>query len=170
MRTAKTSEKRDKSITEFIMVVILLGVLMKVFIGYFFSQEQSISNAAFKTLGQGFKNTVVVVHAQWLMDSQPDVVLLSSTNEDKRLAVTVNRRGWIDQIDSTSVVSSFNTCEAIWQLAMNRPMVSMKLAIAAIEIHQDNLSNFHRCRYIISSGEYFEYYTDTGQVTHVSTL
>ncbi len=167
MRTAKGSEKREKSTTEFIVVVILLGFLMKIFISYFFAQEQSITQAGFKTLAQNFKNTVVVVHAQWLMEHQPHVISLSSVNNDTRQAVTVNKKGWLDTTYATKVSDSSNDCENIWQLAMNRPLALMKFSIAAIEIHQENLSNYHQCRYLIPSGEYFEYSSATGKVTQV---
>jgi hypothetical protein len=147
---------------------------MKIFISYFFMQEQQITQTGFKTLAQSFKNTVVVVHAQWLMDKKPNIVRLSSLNTKDNSAITVNAKGWIDSMQSVNSTTlrlnnSTNTCEAIWQLAISRPMSLMKFSIAAIEIHHENLSNFHQCRYILSTGEYFEYHSATGLVTQVKS-
>lgn len=168
MKTAQGSEKREKSTAEFIIVIVLLGFLMKLFIGYYFSQEKNITNTGFKTLAQNFKNTVVVVHAQWLMDKQPSVVNLASLGVDDKLAITVNNKGWLDTKKTVQFKNSSTACETIWQLAMNTPMSLMKFSIAAIEIYDDNLSYYHTCRYILSTGEYFEYSSATGNVTQIS--
>jgi hypothetical protein len=168
MKTAKSSEKREKSTAEFIIVVVLLGFLMKLFIGFYFSQEESIANAGFKTLAQNFKNTVVVVHAQWLMDKQPRVVKLSSLNSKDKVKITVNKKGWLDTEQYYHKKYRTSACENIWQLAMNIPMSLMNFSIAAIEIHDDRWRDYHKCRYIISTGEYFEYSSVTGKVTQVA--
>ncbi|MBU2891761.1 hypothetical protein KO495_00320 [Colwellia sp. D2M02] len=171
MQTSKSSEKREKSVAEFILVIILLGFLMKLFIGYYFSQEENITKAGFKTLAQNFKNTVVVVHAQWQMDNRPPVVSLSGVAKQDKAAsvvrVSVNEKGWLDTERSSLVKHNITACEHIWQLAMSMPMSLMKFSVAAIEIHNERLSNYHQCRYILSTGDYFEYYSATGQVTQV---
>ena len=162
------TEKREKSMAEFVVVIIIFAVLMKVFIGYFFEQEKNISKAGFSALGQNFNNKIIAVHAQWLMDKKPNVVLLSSFGSQSKIPVTVNTKGWIDvskqQLDSNTTTA----CEQIWFLAMAAPMQLMKFSIAAIQIQDKDNNNFNHCRYVLSSGEYFEYVSATGKVSKVN--
>jgi competence protein ComGC len=167
MSKTNNSDKRERTTTEFILVIILLGVLMQLFVGYYFTQEKNIANAGFKTLAQNFKNTIVVVHAQWLMDKQPSVVVLSSLNSQEKVSISVNKKGWLDSEKNVQMKYSTSACENIWQLAMNIPMSLMKLPIAAVEIHDETLSDYHQCQYVLSTGEYFVYTSGTGKVTQV---
>lgn len=167
MSRNQSVEKREKSMAEFIVVIIILAILMKIFISYFSEQEQQITATGFTAIAQNFNNTVMVVHAQWLMDKQPSVVWLATQEKIDKMAVTVNKRGWLDMPKKAIILTNITPCENIWQLAMAIPMQLMKFSIVAIELHDKSLGDFHHCRYLLPSGHYFEYYSETGQVTKV---
>jgi len=160
-------DKREKSMAEFVVVIIVFAVLMKIFISYFSEQEQHITTTGFTAISQNFNSTVLAVHAQWFMDKQPNVVLLAAPDKKDRISVTVNEHGWLDVPKQAIKLTTTTACENIWQLAMTIPMQLMKFSIAAIELHDKGLDDFHHCRYLLPSGQYFEYYSETGKVTKV---
>jgi len=160
-------EKREKSMAEFVVVIIIFAILMKVFISYFSEQEQHITTTGFTTIAQNFNNTIMVVHAQWFMEQQPSIVWLATLNKEDKVMVTVNKRGWLDIPKDTINDTSITPCEHIWQLAMTIPMQLMKLSIAAIELRDKTMGDFHHCRYLLPSGLYFEYQSETGKVSKV---
>ena len=162
------TEKREKSAVEFVIVIVVFALLMKVFIDYFFEQEKYMSTAGFTALAQNFHDTVLAVHAQWLMDNKPAVVMLASLDTKHKTAVSVNKRGWLDISVKASASKESTPCEQIWQLVMNTPMQLMKFSIAAIEFKTQEQSHFHHCRYVLPSGQYFEYNSETGKVTGVN--
>jgi len=169
---ASNSEKNEKSLAEFIVIVALVGVMMAMFINYFIKSEGQFSHAGFSTLAQTFNSKVSAVHAQWLMDKQPNIVLLASFNHKEKQAIPVNKAGWID------VENEKLACEAIWQLIMETPMNLMKISISAIEVHNlqsKNKSNQYgntksECRYVLLDGSYFQYNRAKGKVSKVIKL
>ncbi|MDX2369718.1 MAG: hypothetical protein QNK36_15185, partial [Colwellia sp.] len=149
------SEKKEKSLAEFLVIITLVGVMMAVFINYFVKGEAKFSRAGFTTLAQTFNTKVSAVHAQWLMDKQPNIVLVASFNNKNKQAITVNHAGWVD------VKQKELACEAIWQLIMETPMSLLQLSISAIEVH-DKTNEQHeqakvQCRYVLLDGSYFHY-------------
>ncbi|RHW76910.1 hypothetical protein [Colwellia sp. RSH04] len=153
-------EKREKSLTEFIITVVLLALLMKVFISYYFDQQEQITTTGFNRLAQSFNSTVIAVHAQWLMENKPSVVTLKQLNSEAKQRFSVNKNGWLD------ITKNNFSCEKIWQAAVAVPMSLMKLSIATIELKEQG-KNFHHCRYILPSGQFFDYHSETGKVTEV---
>jgi competence protein ComGC len=165
---ATNSEKKEKSLAEFIVIITLVGVMMAVFINYFIKNEDQFTHAGFTTLAQNFNTKVNAVHAQWLMDSQPDIVQLASFNEKEKQAITVNNAGWIN-------VKHPLACEAIWQLIMETPMSLMEFSISAIQVYnsQGNDQSGAKksvCRYVLLDGSYFQYNRATGKVGKVIKL
>lgn len=162
------SEKNEKSLAEFIMIVVLVGVMMAVFINYFLKNDEQFSNAGFTTLAQTFNTKVSTVHAQWLMDKQPSIVFLASFNDQKKQKIPVNKHGWVD------VKQKQLACEAIWQLVMETPMDLMQLSISAIEVHEHlNTPDGQvkiQCRYALLDGSYFYYNRNNGKVSKVVTI
>ncbi|WP_114326202.1 hypothetical protein [Candidatus Colwellia aromaticivorans] len=163
---ATNSEKKEKSLAEFLVIIALVGVMMAVFINYFIKSEAQFTHAGFTTLAQSFNTKVSTVHAQWLMDKQPNTVLLASFNNKDKQVVSVNNTGWVD------VKHKQLACEAIWQLIMETPMSLMKFSIIAIEVH-DNTNEQHiqskgQCRYVLLDGSYFQYNRANGKVSKVT--
>lgn len=166
------SEKNEKSLAEFIVIIALVGVMMAVFINYFIKSETQFTHAGFTTLAQSFNNKVNTVHAQWLMDKQPNIVLLALFNNKEKQAIPVNKAGWID------VEKEKLACEAIWQLIMETPMSLMQFSISAIEVHNlqskqlsnQNAAQMSECRYVLFDGSYFQYNRVKGKVSKVIKL
>jgi hypothetical protein len=166
---ATNSEKIEKSLAEFIVIIALVGVMMAILINYVIKSESQFTNAGFNTLAQSFNTKVSTVHAQWLMDKQPSIVLLASFNNKEKQAIPVNNAGWVD------VKHKELACEAIWQLIMETPMSLMQFSISAIEVHNSNdkhqknqgAANKSECRYVLPDGSYFEYNRAKGKVGKV---
>jgi len=167
------SEKKDKSLAEFVVIVTLVGVMMAVFVNLYIKNESQFAQASFDSIAQTFNTKVNAVHAQWMMDKQPNVVYLRSLQNKQKQAVPVNKAGWVD-IDHKQ-----SSCEAIWQLIMEVPIQDVKLAVSAVEVHigyNVAVTNTHQkavdfenseCRYILYDGSYFQYNRAKGKVSKV---
>ncbi len=174
---SSNSEKKEKSLAEFVVIVALVGMMMAIFINFFIKNESQFTQAGFATLAQNFNTKVYAVHAQWMMDKQPNIVYLASLNKDQKQAVSVNKAGWID------VQQAQVPCEAIWQLIMETPINSMKFPVSAIEVrtsvgkqqskHNSKLQREQsgpvnsECPYVIIDGSYFQYNSAKGKVSQV---
>ena len=160
------SEKKEKSLAEFVIIVALVGGMMAIFINFFIKNEEHFTRAGFATVAQSFNTKVNAVHAQWMMDKQPNTVYLASMNKAKKQAVSVNKAGWID------VPKEKLVCEKIWQLVMETPMSSMRFPVSAIEVYsssnkqEGDLKN-SQCRYVLLDGSYFQYERTKGKVSKV---
>lgn len=167
------SEKNDKSLAEFVVIVALIGVMMAVFINFYIKNESQFTQAGLEAIAQTFNTKVNAVHAQWMMDKQPRVVYLASLNSKTKQAISVNKAGWIDAQDKQS------PCDAIWQLIMEIPIQDIKLAVSTVEVHtaynesidtrQNTSSDFNHseCRYVLPDGSYFNYNRAKGKVSKV---
>lgn len=159
------SEKKEKSLAEFVVIVALVGVLMAIFINFFNKNEAQFTQAGFTAVAQSFSTKVNTVHAQWLMDRQPNMVYLASLNSKTKQAIPVNKAGWID------VNEKQLACEKIWLLVMEVPISKMSYPISIIEMNilddeklrENNHSNTE-CRYVLQDGSYFQYNRTKGQV------
>lgn len=160
--TPSYSEKKYSSTIEFIIVVVIIAVLMKLLLDLFFSQQEKITDTAFVGLAQSFTSKVNVVHGQWLMDKQPDVVVLSRLNSEEKQYVQVNKSGWIDSKHPNLA------CSYIWQQTLTMPLQVVKSAVIAIEIQNKSIKNGRLCRYSIANGQSFDYRSDTGKVQQVN--
>jgi len=160
------SEKREKSLAEFIVIIVMVGLLMGIFIHYFIKQEAYFNDAGFKRVAQSFTTKVSAIHAQWLMDKQPSVIRLVTSNNEKQL-VPVNGNGWVD-IDKSLLV-----CDEIWQLVMETPLALMKQTISAVEVRNYALKPDEGvkklCRYVLPNGRYFDYNRLNGRVSMVES-
>ena len=174
MTLQQVSDKKGKSIAENLIIIVMVGVLMTVFIYYFFKQEKHITKAGFDIVAQTFSARVTGIHAQWFMDNQPRWVVVKESKrlngEWKSVRIAVNTAGWVD-VQSTATVSNQNDCQQIWQQVLATPMVYMKQPIAAvlINIKPNNLSQQKNrlCQYSLPSGEYFEYQPSSGKVSEM---
>ena len=161
------SEKKEMSLAEFIVIVVIVGILMAVFINFYIKNESQFRQAGFATIAQTFNTKVNAVHAQWMMDKQPQTVYVASLFSKKKQAVPVNKAGWID------VKQAELSCEAIWQLIMEVPIRDIKLVVSAVEVHtfySESNSKNSECRYVLQDGSYFQYNPVKGKVSKVMTI
>ena len=157
-KTPNYTDKKQRSIFEFVIVIIIVTIMMTLLIDVFFSQQTKVTNTAFNSLSQNFTSKVNVVHGQWLMDKQPNVVILNRLNSSEKAIIDVNKKGWVDN-EHTSLA-----CHKIWQQVLAMPLQVVKSKVIAIEI-QSNTNEIGRlCRYSIANGQYFDYRSDTGKV------
>lgn len=156
--TSNASEKKQASIVEFLIALIFIGVMMKLVISTYFNQEVNVTNAAFTGLAQNFTSKLNVVHGQWMMDEQPQFVVLSSLHSQEKQSIFVNDLGWIDSEYSTLA------CQNIWQQVLDMPLEVVNSPVTAIEIHNISIKNGRLCRYSIANGRSFDYRSDIGKV------
>ncbi|MEI6893744.1 MAG: hypothetical protein V5789_03740 [Colwellia sp.] len=156
------ADKKKGSVVEFIVVVVIIMVLMKLLLDVFFSQQEKITNTAFNGLAQQFTSIVNVVHGQWLMDEQPNVVVLTQLNSDAKQVIQVNESGWIDSRHHPLA------CQAIWQQTLAMPLQVFKSPVIALEVNNDAIKGGRLCRFSIASDQYFDYRSDTGKVILVN--
>jgi len=154
------ADKKERSLGELVIIVLLVASLMAIFIHSFFKQEQQLSQAGFTTLANNFAAKANLVHAQWLMDSKPTVVMLSTMNGESQ-QVVVNQKGWIDSISDGYV------CQKIWQTILEAPLLFMKYPVSVVEVKRGVKQKGHICQYGLPSGSFFEYNSINGQVSAV---
>ncbi len=164
MTSLQVAEKKEKSLTEVLIVVVLVALLMVSFIFYFFKHQGQLTRAGFESIAQVFSARVNGIRAQWFMDKQPQLVAVDSRNLQPGggsiVNVPVNNKGWVD------AGSAPLSCQKIWHYVMESPLVYMKQPVGAVLIDQKNQS-MHYCQYSLSSGEYFTYFRHNGKVSEV---
>ncbi len=162
MSTRQIVERKERSMIEILIIVVITGALAGVFITSFFKQEQRISAAAFNALTNAFASKVQVVHAQWMMDEQPNVVRLREINTGTEELVTVNKKGWIDTTSPSFV------CQNIWLMATGAPLSFMNNPVSVIYIERAGQTG-PSCKYIVVNGEQtysFEYSPSNGKIKY----
>ncbi|WP_286262987.1 hypothetical protein [Thalassotalea atypica] len=158
MSTRQIVERKERSMVEVLIIVVMIGVMASVFMNFFFKQEEHLNKAAFESLAQTFSAQVQIVHGQWLMDKQPRVVRLATLNDEQNSLITVNGAGWIDAEDSST------PCHDIWDLAMEIPLIFMNEPVSVIEIEHNNKIEERVCRYGSGENLSFDYHSRNGKV------
>lgn len=154
--------KREKTLAEQIITVVMVAVLMAGFLYYFLRQEGQLTKVGFERLATNFAAKVSTIRAQWYMDNQPKMVLLKEQGQQQTLRkITVNKNGWVDSNSANSL------CVIIWQQVMDSPLEFMNKPLVALQINNNTGSNTRSCRYMLASGEYFQYNIDNGKVSNV---
>lgn len=152
------SVRKQNSIIEFIIVLVFVGIMMKLLISTYFTQEAKVTDVAFSGLMQNFTSKLNVIHGQWLMDEQPNEVVLNRMNSKEKQSIHVNNMGWID-----SKFASL-ACQNIWQQALGVPLQVLNTPVTAIEIQNISIKNGRLCRYSIANGQSFDYRSDIGKI------
>jgi len=154
------ADKKERSLGELTIIVLLVASLMATFIHSFFEQEQQLSHAGYTALANTFSAKAILVHAQWYMDNQPTIVMVSSIDGEIQ-QVAVNNKGWVDSVDDKLI------CQSIWQSMLEAPLIFMKSPVSVIEVKREINQQGHICQYALPSGAYFEYNTVNGKVSEV---
>lgn len=154
--------KREKTLAEQIITVVMVAILMAGFLYYFLRQEGQLTKVGFETVATNFAATVSTIRAQWYMDKQPRIVLLKEQGKQQSIRkISVNKNGWVDNNSANS------NCFIIWQQVMDSPLEFMNKPIVALQINKNTDNNTRSCRYMLASGEYFQYNLDNGKVSNV---
>jgi len=150
--------KREKSLSENIIIIAGLGIMMASFIFYFFKQEQQLTQTGFGYVAGNFSSRVMAIRAQWFMENQPSML---KVNDENAKLISVNRQGWVDYQNAPQ------NCEKIWRAVMDSELVFMKQPIVVILLEKTLHQKDRSCRYGLPSGEYFDYHMNRGQVGKV---
>ncbi len=172
MTLQQVSDKKGKSMAENLIIIAMVGLMMAVFVYYFFKQEHYLIKTGFESVANSFSARVTGIRAQWFMDKQPRWVVIKETvvinGRRKNTRIAVNSAGWVD-VDGSS--SNRNDCQEIWQQVLATPMVYMKQPISAVLVNITSNSQRKKenrlCQYRLPSGEYFEYQPNTGKVSQI---
>jgi hypothetical protein len=164
MTSLQVAEKSEKSLTEILIVVVLVASLMASFIFYFFKQQGQISQAGFSSIAQVFSARVNGIRGQWFMDLKPRFVRLASNQiqPDGGLMaqVPVNQWGWVDTHDQAL------PCQMIWHYVMEAPLLHMRAPISAVLVEKQK-QVLPYCQYSLPNGEYFTYQRHNGKVSEI---
>ena len=160
------ADKKEKTLAEQIVVIALVAIFMTSFIYYFFKQESQLTSTGFNAIAKQFAVQVTTIRAQWYMDKQPNIVVISrlelNNNNDENSHISVNKKGWVDvKVQSLA-------CEKIWHYVVNAPMSFIKNPVIAIEVKRKSTPFGRICQYSLASGLYFEYKSYNGKVSDVS--
>ncbi len=68
--------KRERSLAEQVIIILLLFILMATFIHSFFKNQTELNNIGFSTLANNFSSQLVLIHSQWLMSGRPRQLIL----------------------------------------------------------------------------------------------
>jgi hypothetical protein len=164
MTSLQVADKSEKSLTEILLVVVLVALLMASFIFYFFKQQGQISQAGFSSIAQVFTARVNGIRGQWFMDLKPRFVRLASNQIQPDggliMQVPVNKLGWVDSHDEAL------SCQMIWHYVMEAPLLYMRAPISAVLVEQQKQALLY-CQYSLPSGEYFTYQRHNGKVSEI---
>lgn len=161
MSRTQVAEKKEKSLAELLIIVAIIGVLMAIFIQFFWKQESRIVDTGFTSLGQRFSSGVNIVHGQWLMENKPLIVKLQNITANRIEMIDVNEFGWVDFANDENII----ICQKIWELVMDIPLIFLKKPISAIEIKNKAMKKGRICRYSISTEQFFDYNSATGKIS-----
>lgn len=174
MQKNQASEERNRSVFLNVTVVLVFVGLMLSFIVYFNESRPNMRRIGLETLAESFRESVNNAHWQWQAEGRPEIVVLSMfsprLDDNKTLVETdqrpifVNQDGW-PKADPTS-----KGCERIWNMVLNIPMEIQGFKVIAeyydgLKLAESKMASV--CRYRLSTGPYFEYKVNTGEVINV---
>jgi len=157
MGKADIAAKKEKTLAEQLIIVVLIAVLMAIFWLEFEENEQVIENTGFEAMSNAFSTKVQLVHAQWLMDKQPSKVMVKNSYGQVEV-IAVNKKGWVDAVDAQQ------PCVDIWRQVMNLPLIFIKQPISVIAVNRMQSVKNSVCRYALNGSTYFEYDKNTGKL------
>lgn len=157
-------KKKEKKLSENLLIVGLIALLMSMFVTSFFKQEANINRVGFDAAAQKFLSNVISIRAQWHMDGKPTSLVLKEHNQPDVL-VRVNEQG------AVTFDEEANQCQKLWRFLMATDLKFMNENITVIEITnnfvKDEKKTKNICRYSMLSGESFDYHRDSGKVTNI---
>lgn len=170
-----TESKKQKVISEKVIVIAIVVSLMAFFLYDFTEQDHKLTNTGLNSTVLAFSSKLNIVRSQWFMDKQPNVVVLREfTHDDKQQQnhqnIPVNKKGWVDISNETNETNEKGTlklspCQLIWQYLIGDELKIMNAPVVAIEIN-DKTEGLNRvCRYQTNGGAYFEYDSANGKIT-----
>lgn len=165
MSRQQQADEKEKSIADFVGIVLIVAVLMALFIWYFLKHEQGYQQVALNNAKTRFSSQVLLAHAQWLVEFSPTTLVMTLELPDgsrSKRRITMNKLGWPDS-NSASLA-----CHEIWQQVMAEPLKVLNTQVSVVELKRQldsGKSTGKICRYFLSESRFFEYNSGNGQVT-----
>lgn len=174
MKKSEATEERNRSLLLNIVVVIVFLGLMLGFIRHLSDNTPDVRLLSLEQLADRFNTSVHHVHWQWQAEGRPEIVMLVSYSnklgEDRNLVATdrkpifMNGKGWPQSEPSSK------GCEKIWDMVLDTPMDIDGFKViaeyyAGIKLTGNEIDS--TCRFRLSTGPYFEYKVNVGQVSKV---
>jgi len=160
------ADNSNKKLFMNIVIVVLFASLMAWFIRYYMHSEPDLHSAVLEGFSRQFESASSNAHWRWQASGRPERIMLlhfdAQGNEKDRSAVRMAHYGrpWVEQ--------SSDGCAKLWSTLLNIPaMVNGFRVIAEYYPNRDDTrpEALGHCRYRLSSGAYFDYAIDTGDVT-----
>lgn len=166
MTATAVTDKKEKSLSEMLIVISLVALLMMTFIFYFFKHQQQLIETGFASIASVFTARITAIRGQWFMEQQPEFVTVSGYKkhgENVFMRIPVNNSGWVDIEDKGL------TCQKIWSFVMEAPLTYMNEPISAIRVEAKTGLEQRYCQYSLKNGVYFTYHSKTGMVSSINT-
>lgn len=170
----EATEERNRSLFINIIVVMIFVGLMLAFIGHLNGNSTDVKRLSLEKLAEGFNTSVHNAHWQWQAEGRPQIVMLVSyankLGTDKKLVATKRRPIFMSHQGWPKSSSDAKGCEKIWDMVLDAPMEIEGFKVIAEYYDGEKLTGDSldsECRYRLSSGPYFEYKLNLGQVLKV---
>lgn len=165
MGRQQQADAREKSIAEFVGMVLIVAVLMAYFVKHFLQNEPSYQEVSLDVTFSQFASQVVSIHSQWYLEQQPETMAIIEKAVDgstlNKRWITLNKKGWPD------VKSAERPCADIWQLVMAQPLLVRNTPVSAVQVKFNTEPNMigKICRFYLTNQRYFEYNSGNGEVS-----
>jgi hypothetical protein len=172
----EATEDRNRSLFINLVVVIIFGGLMLGFVGYLNGNTPDVKRLSLEKLAEGFNTSVHNAHWQWQAEGRPQIVMSVSyapkLGDDKKLVATKRRPVFMSHQGWPKSSSDAKGCEKIWDMVLDVPMQIEGFKVIAEYYDGEKLTGDSldsKCRYRLSTGPYFEYKVQLGQVLKVES-
>lgn len=149
-----------------IISTLVFAILMGAFIVYFYEGEPNLKGQILFQRGDQLEDAAITSHWQWQAEGRPQRIILvhynSNGKETDRSPVLMNQAGWPE------VKPSSEGCQKLWQMLLHQPMEVDGFRVRGeYEPGDDDekQGSSAYCRFSLSSGDYFDYAINRGDVT-----
>jgi hypothetical protein len=144
------------------------------FIRYLSDNTPDVQRLSFEQLAERLNTSIHHAHWQWQAEGRPDIVMLVSyankLGQDDKLVAIDSRPIIMNNLGWPLAEPSAQGCEAIWDMVLDAPMDVDGFKVIAEyydggKLTANKLDSY--CRYRLSTGSFFEYKIQSGQVSKV---
>jgi len=148
------------------LIAVAFALALSIIIFHFSEVEPDFKGAVLEKLGLKMENSAIHAHWKWKAEEKPERIMLLHYNargrEIDRRPVTMFHNGW------PRVEPGSKGCQKLWRMLVSEPML-----IDGFKIYGDYYTGETvngetpnaRCRFRMSSGRFFDYAVNRGEVT-----
>ncbi|WP_158965634.1 hypothetical protein [Paraglaciecola sp. L3A3] len=174
MQKNEAALERNRSLFINILVVVVFLSLTAVFIHYLYNSSADIRRLSLEKLADTFSASVNNAHWQWQAEGRPEKLMVSTYSsqlgegkklvETKSQSILMSVQGW------PKTETNVNGCIKIWNMMLGFPLELEGLEVLVDYYDGKSITGNsidEICRYRLSSGAYFEYKMNLGQVLQI---